>query len=129
MSAAIHVLSVSDWLKLPEVAAPTLRDESETGTMVIVAKVGFLLATDADCKKANITADHGLNGKRVLPTAMVQDGDHASLHRLPTDLAPWVMDAVALAHAGRNQFPSRVEFGRLNGRIYAQFGLTNERSH
>jgi hypothetical protein len=85
MSAATHVLSVSDWLTLPEVAAPTLRDESETGTIVTVAKVGFLLAADADCKKANITADHRLNGKRVLPTATIQDGDRASLHRLPTD--------------------------------------------
>jgi hypothetical protein len=120
MSAATYVLSVSDWLTLREAAAPTLLDESETGTMVMVAKVGFLLATDADCKKANITADHGLNGKRVLPTAMIQDGDHASLRRLPTDLAPWVMEAVALAHAGRNQFPSEVEFGRLNGRVYAE---------
>lgn len=126
MSAATHVLSVSDWLTLPEVAARTLRDEREPGTMVMVAKVGFLLATDADCRKANITADHGVNGKRVLPTAMIRDGDRAVLHRLPTELAPWVLDAVALAHAGRNQFPSWVEFGRLNGRVY---DLTNERSH
>src|SRR5439155_23398352 len=57
MSAATHMLSVSDWLTLPEVATPPLRDEGETGAIVMVAKVRFLLATDAACKKANITAD------------------------------------------------------------------------
>jgi hypothetical protein len=57
------------------VAALTVRDESETGTIVMVAKVGFLLATDAECKRAAIKAEHGLNGKHVLPTAMIQDGD------------------------------------------------------
>lgn len=37
--SATHVLSVSGWLKLPEVAAPSLRDERETGAIVMVAKV------------------------------------------------------------------------------------------
>ena len=41
----------------------------------MVAKVGYLLATDAECKKAAIKAEHGLNGKHALPTAMIQDGD------------------------------------------------------
>jgi hypothetical protein len=59
--SATHVLSISEWLKLPEVAAPTLRDEYETGTVLMVAKVGFLLATDRDCKNAKITAEHELN--------------------------------------------------------------------
>jgi hypothetical protein len=61
--SATHVLSISEWLKLPEVAALTLRDERGAGAIVMVAKVGFLLATDADRKKAKITAEHELNGK------------------------------------------------------------------
>ncbi|WP_316234496.1 hypothetical protein [Bradyrhizobium sp. SZCCHNR1020] len=69
------MLSVSDWLKLPDVAAPTVRDESETGTIVMVAKVGFLLAIGAECGKAAIRPEHGLKGKHVLPTAMIKDGD------------------------------------------------------
>lgn len=121
--SATHVLSISEWLKLPEVATPTLRDERETGTVVMVAKVGFLLATGADCKMAKITAEHELHGKRVLPTAIFRDGESASLHRLPPELAPWVMDAVALAHAGQNQFPSKVKFGRVNERVFAEFVL------
>jgi len=39
------------------------------------------------------------------------------------------MNAVALAHTGENQFPPKVEFGRLNGLVYAQFKLPNERLH
>jgi hypothetical protein len=118
--SATHVLTVSDWVKLPEVAAPTIQSTNDTGTIVMVAKVGFLLATDTDCKKAKISAERGPNGKFMLPTAMIQDQEKAALHRLPTELAPWVMDAVALAHAGRNQFPTKVEFGRFNGRVYAE---------
>jgi hypothetical protein len=54
----------------------------------------------------------------MLPTTMVQKASEASLHRLPTELSQWVLDAVALAHAGENQFPSKVEFGRLNGQVH-----------
>jgi hypothetical protein len=126
MSGVTHVISVSEWLKLPEVSMPSLRDNTETGTIVIVAKVGFLLATEADCRQLNLPAEPGPNGKLLLPTAMIQNGDRASLHRLPTDLTSWVVDAVALARIGKNLFPSRVEFGRLDGRPYAEYDLTDE---
>jgi hypothetical protein len=87
MSDATHVLSVSEWLKLPEVSIPSLRDNTETGTIAMVAKVGFLLATEADCRKANLSAQPGPDGKLLLPTAMIQNGDRASLHRLRRGLS------------------------------------------
>ena len=121
MTTKTHVLSISEWLVLPEVKVPTIRNDCEMGAVVQVAKVGFLFATDADCKKAGISAERAPNGKLALPTAIVQEASGPSLHRLPPTLAPWVLDAVALAHAGRNQFPAKVEFGRLNGRVYAEF--------
>lgn len=121
MTTKTHVLSISDWLVLPEVKVPTIRNDSEMGAVVQVAKLGFLFATDADCKKAGISAERAPNGKLALPTALVQEASGPSLHGLPPTLAPWVLDAVALAHAGRNQFPAKVEFGRLNGRVYAEF--------
>jgi hypothetical protein len=81
--SATHVLTIFDWVELPEVSAPTIQSTNDTGTIVIVAKVGFLLATDA---------------------------------------------VVALAHAGRNQLPAKVEFGRIDGRVYAEFIVAaNER--
>jgi len=86
MNSTTHVLSVSEWLKLPEVSMPSLRSNTETGTIVMVVKVGFLLATEADCRQENLSAEPGPNGKLLLPTAMIQNGGRASLHRLPTDL-------------------------------------------
>jgi hypothetical protein len=124
MSAATHVLSISDWLALPELRVPTLRDATETGVVMMVVKGGFLLATEAECETARISAEPGLNGKFVLPTAMIQDAKAPRLHRLPTGFASWVLEAVALARAGRNLFPSKVEFGKLNGRIYAEYDLS-----
>jgi hypothetical protein len=124
MSDATHVLSLSDWRALPEVRVPTLRNEAETGTIVVVAKVGFLLATEEECADAHISAEPGPNGKFILPTAMIQEVKVARLHRLPTGLTSWVLDAVALAHNGKNLFPSKVEFGKLNGRIYAEYDLS-----
>jgi len=123
MSAVTHVLSISDWLALPEVRVPTLQDDTETGLVMMVVKVGFLLATEAECEAAHISAEPGPNGKFVLPTAMIQDTELLRLHRLPIRLAPWVFDSVAVAHAGRNLFPSNVEFGELSGEIYAEHVL------
>jgi hypothetical protein len=124
MSNATHALSLSDWRALPEVRVPTLRNDTETGAIVMVAKVGFLLATEAECAEAHISAEPGPNGKFILPTAMILDVKVARLHRLPTGLTSWVLEAVALAHAGKNLFPSKVEFGKLNGRTYAECGLS-----
>jgi hypothetical protein len=123
------VLSVSDWLKLPDVAAPTVRDESETGTIVMVAKVGFLLAIGAECEKAAIRPEHGLNGKHVLPTAMIKDGDqHLCTGYQPTSRQGSRTPLRSGAHR-REPVSPKVEFGRLNGLIYAQFELPNERLH
>jgi hypothetical protein len=120
MTTKTHVLLLSEWLALPEVPAPTIRDEGEMGVVMQVAKVGFLFATGEECEKAGLSAEPGPNGKFILPTAIIEEASGPSLHRLPPALAPWVFDAVALAHVGRNQFPSKVEFGRLKGRVYAE---------
>jgi hypothetical protein len=78
MTTATNMPSVSDWLKHPEVGAPTIRNKNQTATMVMVAKVDFLLASEADCKKANLSAERGLNGKFLLPTAMICDEEKAN---------------------------------------------------
>lgn len=124
MSNAVYVLTITDWIGLPEVCVPTLRDETETGAVMMVSKVGFLLATEAECARVRVSAELGPNGKFVLPTAVIQDAKASRLHRLPSGLGPWVLDAVALAHAGKNLFPTKVEFGQINGRIFAEYDLS-----
>jgi hypothetical protein len=112
--------SAEEWLKLPEISVPTLRSDSESGSILTVVKVGFLAVSESDCKRLNVVAPSGLGGKCILPTAVISANGTAELHRIPVELGPWVFDSVALAQAGRMLFPSTVEFGKLNGRVYAQ---------
>ena len=115
-SAATHALSVSERLKLPVVSMPTLRDKAETGAVGMVAKVGFLLATEADCKQANGLGRTGTEWK----TFVAYGHDPGRRPRISASAADRsrvvVVDAVALARIGKNLFPSKVEFGRLDGR-------------
>jgi hypothetical protein len=79
-------------------------------------KVGFLGVSEADCRKVRIEAKPIVGNKCVLPTSLVEQYGARQLVRLSLDLAPWVIECVALANAGRNPFPSQVEFGELDGR-------------
>jgi hypothetical protein len=115
-----RVSSVEEWLKLPEVSVPSLDTDREAGLVLKIAKVGFLSVEQSDCKAAGIDAE-GPGGKRILPTATVETGTERGLHRLPTELGEWAFNCVALAGARKSLFPCDVEFGRLHGRVYAEF--------
>jgi hypothetical protein len=110
-----NVLSYADWQKLCEVAVPTLHSDRELGEVLAVKKVGFLALNREDCEGENIRA----NGKCILPTALLEG--ESLIRRLPPELGEWALSCVALARAGRLKFPCNVEFGRLNGRAYANF--------
>lgn len=123
MEPGEQITSIEEWLKLSELTVPSLGSNKEPGLIVAVIKVGFLAVGEADCRKMRIYARRVLGDKCVLPTALVEQSGVRQLVRLSLDLAPWVIDCVALANAGQNQFPSKVEFGALNGRAYAEFAL------
>lgn len=55
-----------------------------------------------------------------LPIASVKIGDLPLAFKLPCDLTPWVQTSMAMAMQGIKVFPARVEFGKLNGRFYAE---------
>jgi hypothetical protein len=114
------ILSAHDWMALPEISVPTLRNENEVGSVYKVAKVGFFAGSMGDCEKLGLKID-AIEGKCVLPTITIDAGNQQSLCRLPVELTMWVIDCAALAKAGRNQFPADVEFGCLHGRTYAEF--------
>ena len=86
-----------------------------------VVKVGFLAVSPADCAAARVSAPALAGDKCILPTAVIELDQRPQLHRLPVGLANWVIDCVALARAGKNQFPAQVEFGELRGAPYADF--------
>jgi hypothetical protein len=123
MKSAKHVNSIAEWLKLPEIFVPTLRNKDESGSVLAIVKVGFLAVSEAECYKMGVAAERGPGGKCVLPTAIITTDGTSQLYRLPVELARWAFDSVALAHAGRNVFPSNVEFGKLSGRVYAEHVL------
>lgn len=115
-----RVSSIEEWVRLPEISVPLVQSERDTGSVVTVAKVGFLAVNSADCQKAGIAADASL-GKCILPTVVVGAGSQRQLYRLTVELGVWAFECVALAQEGRLRFPCEVEFGRLDGRAYAEF--------
>jgi hypothetical protein len=91
-------------LTLPDLSSP-----SEQGLILEVDKVGFL------GDPSWILTGEG--------SAYLETTD-ATFYRLPADLNKWARDVVTtvLAAGGRKAgiFPTRIEFGRLNGRPYAE---------
>lgn len=122
MANEFVVTSIEQYLALPELSMPAVPNEKAAGKNYRVHKAGFYAATEEECRRHDLDADLTPEaGKYLLPTIVVSDdGGQKSFHRLPFSLAPWVIDAVALAHAGANPFPGTVEFGILKDRHYAQ---------
>jgi hypothetical protein len=117
------VTSVAEWRALPAVVPAVVKNAESQGLVLEVEKIGFLRVPLVLCDELGLTAaDTVGSGECPLPTALVrtESGDR-TLHRLPLELASWAFDSVALAHAtGIRWLPSRIEFGVLDGRCYAQ---------
>jgi hypothetical protein len=109
------------WAALPEIQLPAPSDLRAIGSTYIVRKVGFVAASEAQCRAAGLSVAETHAGKCVLPTAVVEFDGEPTLCRLPPLLASWVFDCVALARSGINPFPASVEFGLASGSVYAQF--------
>ncbi len=114
------ITDVEGWLNLPNMKMPSLKSEKETGSVFEVKKVGFVLADKNECKAKGLNAPEAPGGKLALPTAVVLFGDKYELCRLPVELSEWVQQCVDMAHAGMNTFPTKVEFGMLSNRSYAE---------
>ncbi|HBO5951995.1 MULTISPECIES: hypothetical protein [Bacillus subtilis group] len=82
--------------------APALSNESEKGTVYNVLSVGIL------------------GGQRE-PIVTVKETDgEVVVYRLPYDLVGWVENFMGMKLHGIDSFPAKVEFGKLNGRVYAE---------
>lgn len=114
------VASAIEWLALPELAVPVIASTSEAGAVFVVHKVGFLFLDAADCRKAKIEAPIVDRGKCALPTVTADYAGQRTLCRLPLDLSEWALSCVAMAQQGRRPFPCRIEFGSIEGRMYAE---------
>lgn len=123
MVAKESVRTVEEWLDLPELIIPTLNDDAEKGAVHNVLKVGFGLVSPEDCIRKGVKAQRGQGNRCLLPTAVIEVEGERQFYRLPIQLTSWAAHNVEKAHSGTNLFPSRVEFGVLKGRVYAEFIL------
>jgi hypothetical protein len=98
----------------PELDLPRITSTAETGKILHVRRMGIL--------RPDYTARGPLDTPGGTPWLETVDGQ---AYRLPASLASAVYDLVALSlgmgAARSGMFPSRMEFGIINGRAYAQF--------
>ncbi|HYX09282.1 MAG TPA: hypothetical protein VE912_21285 [Bacteroidales bacterium] len=121
MKKNFQVTDIEGWLNLPNIEIPSLQSKKEIGSIFEVKKVGFVLADRNECRAKGLNkASEVLGGKCALPTAVVLFDDKYELCSLPLDLSEWVQQCVAMAQAGMNPFPTKVEFGIINNRAYAE---------
>lgn len=120
METVEKITSAQEWASLPEVSLPTIANDKDTGSIYTIFKVGFLAVSLAECNKIGLSSTTEFGGKCVLATAVVDFAGQRQLCRLPIALTDWAIDCVALANSGKNLFPSKVEFGLLDGQTYAQ---------
>ena len=123
MEKKMPIQSANEWILLPEPQLPKLKNESESGTIYKVVKVGFLAVPSSQCAKIKVKAKSIPGGHCLLPTAVLLFDNKEELCKLPIELSEWVESSVEMAHAGMNPFPSEVEFGVLRGRVYAEMLL------
>jgi hypothetical protein len=121
MTKPFAVITIGEYLALPELEINAVSDARVPGSIYEVHKVGFYAANEAECLKNNIEADKiSEMGKCPLPTIVVTAEKEKKLFRLPPSLASWAVDTVAPAHAGLKPFPCRVGFGIFQDRHFAE---------
>ena len=121
MNEKYQIKTVSEWLALPEIEIPVISSPDKNGKVYKVKNVGFFMADIGECSSHNIIEKSNLAGKIPLPTIVTEAKNHFRQFRLPVDLNEWAHSCVSLAASGMNGFPCDVEFGNLNGNIYAEF--------
>jgi len=114
------VKDIEGWLNLPNINIPSLSSEEETGSIFNVKKVGFVLVDEDECKSKGLKAHGAPGGKSTLPTVVILFDGEYELCSLPLELSGWVQEYVGMAHANMNVFPTKVEFGVLKNRAYAE---------
>lgn len=112
------VTSTSEWFALPELKLPSIKSQREKGSIYRLHNVGIFFIPNEQIEEAPEKA-YTFGHKKILPTAVIDFKENIALYRLPLDLSQWVSTCVSMAQSGHNVFPCEVEFGRLNGRAYA----------
>lgn len=62
----------------------------------------------------------GVSSSNLVPLVTIKEGNEAVAYRLPAELSGWAFLALQLAEEGGKAFPAKVEFGMLDGQVYAE---------
>lgn len=115
------VLTLEEYLALPELPIPAVADERALGVVYEVHKVGFFRASREACERRQIPADYVEDADGcLLPTVVIGKAGRKEFYRLPVSLSEWAVQLVATAHSIGNPLPCEVEFGILKDRHYAE---------
>jgi hypothetical protein len=81
---------------------PVLQDEKETGVVYDVLSVGVV----------------GLQREPIV--TVKESNGQVVAYRLPHDLLEWVEYSIGMKLQGLSALPAKIEFGKLNNRMYAE---------
>jgi len=85
-----------------------------------VLKVPVLLDEKAQGIVHNVLSVGILGGQREPIVTVKESNGKVIAYRLPNELVGWVENSVGMKLQGIDMFPAKVEFGKLNGRVYAE---------
>lgn len=115
------VKTAAEWLALPEITAPVIATVEQKGSVCTVHQNDLLFVDAADCHEAKFKAPSIAVEKCALPTIIADFAKGPSaLYRLPLELTNWAFSCIFSAQQGFRSFPAKVEFGRLDKRVYAK---------
>lgn len=82
---------------------PVLSNQNEQGIVHTVLSAGFI----------------GMQREPIITVS--ESTGKISAYRLPRELIDWVESSIGMKLQGIDMFPSKVEFGKLNNKIYAEY--------
>lgn len=112
--------SADEWQNLPAPDLPTLQSAEETGAIYEVVKLGYYPAAKEECLAIGIKADQPHSVAYALPFAHIKLDQDTKLCRLPIELTSWVLRALLITQRGANPLPAKIEFGVIDGRVFAE---------
>lgn len=113
------VTSAEQWNNLPGPELPELQSAEESGAAYEVTQLGYYPAAREECMALGIKADQPQGVAYALPIAHMKLGQEIVLCKLPIELTSWVLRAILITQRGANPLPATIEFGKLDGRVFA----------
>lgn len=117
---AEKITSAAQWHKLPSLEIPVIQSVEETGVVYEVTRLGYYPAAKEECIAIGLKADQPDSVAYVLPFACIKTDQGDQQCRLPMELTSWALRALLITQRGANPLPANIEFGIVDGRVFAE---------